>query len=93
MTARGPWYLSAAAVRQYHRIATGSADAPDDEQFDAAALALQEAVGRARKVRDQRNGLELWRLSGRPRLRLLVSYAERPEGDLPQLVSVLPEHD
>lgn len=93
MPIQGPWYLSARAVREYHRIATGRVDDPDDDQFDAAAEALQEAVGRARKVRVQHNGLELWRLTGSPRLRLLVSTEHRPEGDLPQLVRVLPEHD
>jgi hypothetical protein len=93
MTARGPWYLSARAVREYHRIATGRVDEPDDEQFDAAAEALQEAVGLARRIKVLPHGEELWRLRGRPRLRLLVSYAVRPEGELPQLVRVLPEHD
>lgn len=93
MTVTGPWYISARAVREYHRIATGSTSDPDDEQFDAAAIELGEAVRRAHFSRTQRNGLQLWRLSGTPRLRLLVSTQRRQEGELPQLVNVLPEHD
>ncbi len=93
MPITGPWYISARAVREYHQIATGSASQPDDDQFDAAAQALGEATRSAHFVRTQRNGLQLWRLSGEPRLRLLISTEPRPEGNLPQLVRVLPEHD
>jgi len=93
MTARGPWYITRTAILDYHRIATGSVDEPDDEQFAAAKESLVDALKIAHHVRHRRNGLDLWRLQGSPRLRLLVSTAQRPEGDLPQLVRVLPEHD
>jgi hypothetical protein len=87
----GPWYISARAVREYCAIATGHPPA-DDDAFDEAAKALSEAVKKARFVCVQDSGLQLWRLQGSPRLRLLVSTRPRTEGDLPQLVQVLPEH-
>lgn len=82
------WYLSARAVREYAALARlGN---PDDEAvFDRAESQLGAIAQKAHHLRDQANGLQLWR-GGRPlRLRLLVSTAERAEGDLPQLVSVL----
>lgn len=88
MTASGPWYLSARAVREYGRLAR--LDTSTDDGFDRAAMALQEYVAQAHHVRDQDNGLQLWRGPRPLRLRLLVSTATRREGPLPQLVTVLP---
>ncbi len=47
------------------------------------------AAAAARHVRDQANGLQLWRMPRPHQYRLLVSTAPRPEGNLAQLVSVL----
>ena len=88
MTASGPWYLSARAVREYGRLAR--LDTSTDDGFDRAAMSLQEYVAQAHHVRDQDNGLQLWRGPRPLRLRLLVSTARRREGPLPQLVTVLP---
>lgn len=89
MTVRGRWYISARAVREYAAIAGLPSD---DNDFPARERELLELCATAHLVRRQQNGLEQWR-SGRPlRLRLMVSPAARPEGPLPQLVSVLASH-
>jgi len=93
MTTRSPWYITRTAILDYHRISTGSTSDPDDEQFDAAKEALLEALRSAHFVGGRRNGLELWRLQGQPRLRLLLATAPHTRGVFPQLVRVLPEHD
>jgi hypothetical protein len=86
---RGRWYISARAVREYAALVHRSAATDDD--FDARAQELEKLVAGAHYVSTQRNGLERWRL-GRPhRFQLLVSTAPRPEGPLPQLISVRPE--
>ncbi|MBN1610856.1 MAG: hypothetical protein JW940_29765 [Polyangiaceae bacterium] len=90
MTIRGPWYLSARAVRDY-LVLTGR-DPKDEDAFASGEDELAELVRRAQFVRTQDNGLQQWRLTGTPRLRLLVSTRARPEGNLPQLVRVLPKH-
>lgn len=88
MSPRGRWYISARAVREYAAIVRRPVDTDDD--FADREDELIDLCAAAHHQRDQRNGLQLWR-TGRPlRLRLLVSPTPRPEGDLPQLVSVLP---
>jgi hypothetical protein len=79
------------AAREYATLAGLPSSTDDDLQ--ARTLELAEIVEGARLVRRQDNGLEQWRL-GRPRKwRLMVSTTQRSEGDLPQLVSVLPSHE
>jgi hypothetical protein len=85
------WYVSARAVREYAAIAGRPAES--DEAFGARARELEAMAAGAHHLRDQRNGLQIWR-TGRPlRLRLVVSPEARPEGPLPQVVSVLPAHE
>lgn len=89
MPARGPWYISASAVHDLIRL-RGWPD--NDESFARAEdylLALSESG--AAKLKGQTEGGLLRYETGRPhgRIRLLVSTAERSEGDLPQLVQVL----
>jgi hypothetical protein len=91
MTAQGPWFITARAVRDYLTIT--HRDPRDEDAFADGEDELLELVRRAAYVRNQRNGLQLWRVRGSPRLRLLVSTDKRQEGDLPQVVTVLPEHD
>lgn len=85
-----PWYITHRAVEDYCEL-HGWPD--DDEHFDRGENELLELAERAHHVRDQDNGLQLWRGPTPGRLRLLVSTAKRPEGDLPQLVRVLPASD
>lgn len=95
---RCPWYLSARAVSEFAKIC-GMGDPEDDGVFDLAEDTLVEVVRAAKFSRNQDNGLQLWagaipaeyRRPGRTaehRLQLLVSLATRPEGNLPQLVTV-----
>lgn len=89
---RGPWFITARAVREYLEL-TGRE--PTEEAFpDGEDELLEIAADESRRhlVRVQDNGQELWRLRGKPRLRLLVATNPRPEGPLPQLVRVLAEH-
>lgn len=88
------WYLSAAAVRSYLQLA-GLEDDDGGPQWaqaerelaahcDAAHLVREEP---ARQRQDWRTGRV--QVGGRPqRLDLIVSTARRPEGPLPQLISV-----
>lgn len=86
---RCPWYVSAAAVREYMAL-TGMSD------FDAASDELIELCARCADNYAARNGSptvvgpNLLRYRGpRPRqLRLFVSTETRPEGPLPQLVRI-----
>lgn len=93
---RGPWYISARAVRSYCTL-TGR-DGNRDSDFNAGEDELLRLVRKARFVLLQRNGLERWvvacdRLApdperrGRPRLLLLVG--DKSEGKLPVLVDVV----
>lgn len=85
---RCPWYISARAVREYAAIVRRPVET--EEQFANREEELMRLVAGRRNPREQDNGLVLWR-TGRPlKLRLLVSHEPRPEGPLPQLVSVLP---
>lgn len=87
MTILGRWYISVRAVREYATLARLPC-ATEDELHERTMELARLAEG-AHYVQTQRNGLEQWRL-GRPRRwRLLVSTAERPEGELPQLVRVM----
>lgn len=89
---RGPWYISARAVREYLAI-LGRTET--DEAFFAAEDELVEistrVVERGTAGRELPSGLRQYR-GGRPlRLRLVVSTEARPEGPAHQLVSVLPD--
>lgn len=90
---RGPWYLSARAVRDYMRIA-GLADT--DDAFDDAALELGRLCQSAR-FRKTYGRFEEWRvkailLGKTRRLNLSVSTERREEGHADQLVAVA-DHD
>lgn len=88
-----PWYISAAAVRDYLRI-TGQAVVDDGPIWDAAEQELIDhaiAIVRDRKEGRQLDSGALQYRGGRPlRLRYLVVPTPRHEGDLPQLVRVKP---
>lgn len=88
-TASSPrWYFSARAVREWAELISRPAES--DADFADREEELMAAAASARLQREQENGLELWRM-GRPyQFRLMVSKAKRAEGELPQLVSVLP---
>lgn len=86
-----PWYVSAAAVRSYQALG-GPAD------FDDASDALIEMAAAtwrayqadpARKPGITKTGAYRYRGPGPLRLQLIVSMAERAEGDKPQLVDVV----
>jgi len=85
-----PWYITRRAVEEYCEL-RGWPD--DDEHFDRAEDELLVIAEVAHHVRDQDNGLQLWRAPKPTQIRLLVSTAKRPEGELPQLVRVLPQSD
>lgn len=100
MSVRGPWYVSVSAVRDYLRI-LGRPDVTDGPAFHRAeeelvAICVRAAENAARNPEGPKRtpiGLLQYR-GGKPlRLRLLVAPDPREEGRLPQLVSVLPEHD
>jgi hypothetical protein len=56
MTVRGPWYLSARAVRDY-LVLTGR-DPRDEDAFADGEDEFEGRVRRAHFVRTQRNGLQ-----------------------------------
>lgn len=92
---KGPWYITMTAVEQY--CALTKRDAEDDQQFDDAEDELTEIAATAKHSRNQDNGLMLYRATRSPRCaeryRLLVSPTPTREGNLPQLVRVMPESD
>lgn len=94
-----PWYISARAVREYLAL-TGQPPVTDGPAWDRAErelMAMAEVV-----ARQEQDGVKAPRpvlghpdlvqyRGGRPlRPNLIVSRAARPEGELPQLVSVVP---
>lgn len=94
MTACGPWYITAAACRDYMAI-TGL---PDTEAgFAAAEDALIElasaTVASGRVPAPMRSGALRYRGPRPLRLTLIVTPDPRPEGELPQLVRVLGPHN
>lgn len=87
--ARGPWYISASAVRDYLQI-TRQPVVDHGPEFASAEKELIAICEKASEKRPRRlfNGQLQYR-GGRPlRLRLIVS--EQSEGPLPALVQVLP---
>lgn len=89
MVIRGPWYLSARAIKEF--LALTGRDPSNEDHFAAGEDELAAVCSAAHHVRNQDNGLQLWRGPQPGRYRLLVSTSRRAEGDLPQLVSVLGE--
>jgi hypothetical protein len=81
--------MSARAIREF--LALTNRDAQNEEHFAAGEDELAAVCSGAHHVRNQDNGLQLWRGPQPGRYRLLVSTSRRVEGDLPQLVSVLAE--
>jgi hypothetical protein len=85
-----PWYVSAKAVREYMAL-TDATDFDDasDALIELCARTWENYRARNGKPKPRDNGMLLYR-GPRPRqFRLVVSTAKRPEGDKPQLVSVL----
>lgn len=85
--AKPRWYVSARAVHEWAKLQRLPSES--DEDFAQREEELMAAAAAARHVRDQANGLQLWRLPRPHQYRLMVSPEPRPEGDLAQLVSVL----
>lgn len=95
MTIKGPWYISAQAVRDLLGI-KGLRVADDGPEFDRAELELIELAERVvadRKEPKPMGGLLMYRGPRPLRLRLIVSESERAEGSHPQLVGVKPDHE
>lgn len=96
MTGRGPWYITASAVHDYAALAR-LGDSADDDVFARAEVALmelaEETVASGRKPRLMDSGALVYRGPRPLRLGLVVVTERRPEGPLPQLVRVLPEHN
>lgn len=94
MTGRGPWYLSARAVREYAALA-GHGDPDEEAVFARAEAALmrqaEETVASGRRPVRMRSGALRYRGPRPLRLTLVVVDEPRPEGPLPQLVRVLGE--
>jgi len=89
---KGPWYISAAAVRDYLRL-TGQPAVLEGPIWDAAEVALMDiSIGVSRKQPKVSKTGALVYNTGRAsnRIRLVVSTAKRVEGAKPQLVQVLP---
>lgn len=93
--ARGPWYISARAVRDYLAL-RGRPVVDEGPAFDRAAVELQrmaeETVASGREPKQMDSGALRYRGPKPLRLMLLVVPTPREEGDLPQLVRVLPGH-
>lgn len=88
MTVRGTFFVTPRAVEDLLAI-RGWADTESNYlKAEKYILAMSED---AHLVLTQDNGLEQWRVGRRRgRLRFLASWADRAEGDLPQIVRVLP---
>lgn len=90
---QGPWYVTLAAAQQYLRIQ--GRDAENGVEVDRATAEISQMATHARRVRQDKSGLELWRIRAGDRLdgrgyRFLVAPHPRP-GKLPALVAVLSE--
>lgn len=91
----GRWYLSAAALREFMRIA-GIVDDDGGPEWGRAEVLLGAHCQAARDTgRTTESGAQIWRtgkvkLGGRSgvRLELYVMTGARTEGSLPQLVRV-----
>lgn len=99
---RGPWYISARAVREYLALMRRPVveDGPEWERAEAELLAMAAGVAELERLgvkspKPVRGHTDLFAHRGpRPlRLQLIVSTAVRAEGALPQLVSVRPTHE
>lgn len=91
--ARGPWYITDTAVRKWLAV-TGRADTPGLR--DRAAVELErmaiETQSSDRKPRHIGQRALLYRGPAPHRPQLLVSTKVHPNGPLPQLIDVRPEH-
>jgi hypothetical protein len=93
--AKCPWYITIAAVEQYCAIKLVSPEV--DFHFSRAETELKTyareivAAGKEGKLMD--SDMRQFRSPNSYRYRLLVSYASRAEGDLPQLIAVKPDHE
>lgn len=85
---RGRFFVTPSAVEDYCDIM--ELDAEREAVFAGAQKALIERSELAKLKRTRDDGMELWRLSGKPRLYLVVS--RKSEGTLPAVIQVLPEH-
>lgn len=99
---KGPWYLSARAVREYLALMRRKDDdggpewsRAEDELRAMAENCLERERTGIRLPRPHRGKPDLivYRGPSPLRLQLIVSTTKRPEGDLPQLVSVSIGHD
>jgi hypothetical protein len=94
--ARGPWYISARAVRDYLAL-RGRPDVEDGPVWDRAEDELiRMAIATVESVRVPSrldSGALRYRGPQPLRLTLVVVPSPRGEGALPQLVRVLPGHE
>ncbi len=96
----GPWYISAAAVRDYCALRGWTTDGDDDTWYRAEGQLItiaQDCVAREQSgqalPRANGNGTRSYR-AGRAhgRVYLVVSPPATVDGELPALVAVLPAH-
>lgn len=91
---RGPWYVTAAACRDYQRLAgLDDTEAGFAVAEDALISMAVETVGSGRSPSVMRSGALRYRGPRPLRLTLIVTPDPRPEGELPQLVRVLGPHN
>lgn len=90
MPISGSWYVTMKAVEDYLRL-TGRDPDPDDDTWDSAEEELTALTKEAHYVKTLASGAEMWRGKRPLRLTFHVMIAPRPEGDAPQLVTVLGE--
>lgn len=89
MAIQGCYYVTDEAATRYLEH-TGAEVTP--EAVEQARTTLIARLKTARFNMQQRNGYERWRLTGKPRLYVVLSRAHRAEGTAPQIIDVLPEH-
>lgn len=94
MTAVGPWYISASAVRDYCALRGWGTDGDDDQWYYAEGQLIrmaQDCVARERSgqslPRANANGTMRYRM-GREDGRIYLVVAPPSEGPLPSLVAV-----
>lgn len=92
---RCPWYISTRAVRRYLEIEDRPvvSDGPGFERAEEELIQMALATMASERVpRHIHQHLLTYRGPKPRRHQLIVSTARRTEGDLPQLVDVVPAH-
>jgi len=87
-----PWYISARAVREWAAL-RGVHDLPDAgpawDRYERELLEISAETAARRSPKRTAGGLLCYRIRRPVDAQLMVSDSARPEGELPQLVSVV----